>query len=160
METKQLVIGGKRARELYPTADAIWKASFEETFGKEYFSTNPKDRIKTFEDACEVLGIDPGTVWHQVDQPDEVAFKKLKVIVKALNFLGNGSKEWVPDYNNQRQYKWYPWWYLDSPGFRLDDVLYTHSGTGVGARLVFISEELAHYAANQFSGLYSDYLEL
>lgn len=158
-QTKQLVIGAQKARELYPTADATWKASFEETFGKDFFSMKPTERIKTVEDACEVLGIDLGTVCHNLDQPDEIAYKKLKVIVKALNYLANDNQIWLPDYNNTREAKWFPWFYMNQPGFRLGVVYCGSTGSGVGSRLVFKTEELAKYAANQFSGLYSDLFE-
>jgi hypothetical protein len=146
-QTKQLVIGGAKARELYPTADAIWKASFEETFGKDYFSLKPMDRIKTVEDACQVLGVDPGTILH----------KKLETVIKALNFLANGNKIWIPDYNNTNERKWYCWWWMNSPGFRLGAVACAFSDTGVGARLVFLNEELARYAADQFFSLFKEY---
>src|SRR5690349_14275173 len=117
-QTQQLVISGKDARKMYPTASTEWKATFEATFGKDYFSQKPTDRIKTFSDACEVLDINPLDIYNEDDQPDENAYRQLKVIVRALNFLANGSKEWVPDYNNSNQRKWYPWFYMDKPGFR------------------------------------------
>lgn len=119
METTELKIDGKEARDLYPTASTEWKSKFENTFGKDFFSVKPTDRIKTVENACEVLDLDPDDVWHEDDTVDEVAYKQLKVIVRALNFLSNGNKEWVPDYNNNSQRKWYPWFYLNEPGFRL-----------------------------------------
>lgn len=152
---QQLVIGGKDARKLYPSASAEWKATFEATFGKEFFSQKITDRVKTFADACLVLDIEPGSVWHPADEQDEIAYKQLKVIARALN------EGWEPDYNNNNQRKWYPWFYMDKPsGFRLFVVGYGRSATYVGARLVFKSEELARYAANQFLGLYSSYYEL
>lgn len=159
-QTKQIVVSGKIAREFYPVAPSEWKEILEASFGKDFFSLNPTDRIKTVDDACHVLGIDPGSVWHNSDQPDEVAFKKLKVIAKALNFLANENKVWVPDYNNTMEGKHYPWFWMNKPGFRLGDVRCDITGSGVGARLVFKTEALAKYAANQFSGLYSDLFEM
>lgn len=159
-QTRQLVIGGTDARKLYPTASPEWRAAFESSFGKEYFSQKPTERIKTFADACEVLGIDSGTVWHNVDQPDEIAYKKLKVVAAALNFLANDCKVWIPDYNNGREAKWYPWFYLNNPGFRLCGVGFDGTHSTVGSRLVFKTEEIARYAANQFLGLYSTLFEM
>lgn len=153
-QVQQLVIGGNDAKKMYPTASPEWKATFEATFGKEFFSQKITDRVKTFADACNVLGIDPDDVVHSADETDDQAYKKLKVIARALN------EGWEPNYNNDNQPKWYPWFYLDSPGFRLRGVRYGAPVTAVGARLVFKSEELAKYAANQFSGIYSDYLTL
>lgn len=152
-QVQQLVIGGKDARKLYPSASAEWKATFEATFGKEFFSQKITDRVKTFEDACEILGVDPDAV-DNYSEPDEKAYCMLKIIARALN------EGWEPDYNNESQRKWYPWFYLNEPGFRLRGCCYDFARTDVGARLVFKTEELARYAANQFQGLYSDYLEL
>lgn len=153
-QTKQLVIGGKNAKELYATASPAWKASLEATFGKEYFSQKITDRVKTLEDACEILGIQSTEVTCSYDESDDQAYKKLKIIARALN------EGWEPNYNDGNQRKWYPWFYLDSPGFRLDGCFCDVTGTLVSARLVFKTEELARYAATQFSGLYGDYLAL
>lgn len=155
---KQLVIDESTARKFYPKADSDFKAELVGAFGEAFFSQKPMDRVKSVEDACEVLGIDPDDVWQEYDKPDEIAYKQLKVITRALNFLANGNKEWVPDYNNSNQRKWYAWWWLNDPGFRLNDVNCDYTNTAVGARLVFISEELARYAATQFFGIYKDYL--
>lgn len=159
-QTKQLVISGKDARTLYPSASHEWKTALEASFGKDFFSQKPTDRIKTFSDACEVLGIDPGTIWHNVDKPDEIAFKKLKVVVTALNFLANDCKGWIPDYNNSREAKWYPWFYLNSPGFRLYGVVYDSTISGVGSRLVYKSEDGARHAFTQFEDVYKDIFKL
>lgn len=153
-QTQQLVISGKDARKLYPTASTEWKTTLESTFGKEFFSQKITDRVKTFADACEILGIDPDDAWHESDEQDEVAYKQLKIIARALN------EGWEPNYNDSNQRKWYPWFYLNKPGFRLGACYYGNSAAAVGARLVFKSEELARYAATQFQGLYSDYLQL
>lgn len=152
--TKALMIDEKDAKELYPTASDVWKRSLENTFGKSFFLQKITDRVKTFADACEVLDIDPDDVIHSADGADDQAYKQLKVIARALN------EGWEPNYNDTNQRKWYPWFYLNEPGFRLDGCDYGSSNTTVGARLVFKSEELARYAATQFQGLYSDYLEL
>lgn len=152
---KPLMMDEKDAKELYPTAAPVLKRALENTFGKEVFSQKITDRVKTFEDACEVICINQYCVWQDGDDNDEVAYKKLKVIARALN------EGWEPDYNNSNQRKWYPWFYMDKPsGFRLFVVYYDYSFTTVGARLVFKSEELARYAAAQFLGLYSNYYEL
>jgi hypothetical protein len=151
---KQLMIDERDARKLYPTASAEWKTTLESTFGKEFFSQKITDQVKTFADACEVLDIDPDDAWHESDEKDEVAYKQLKIVARALN------EGWEPNYNDTNQRKWYPWFYLNEPGFRLHVCYCGFSVTFVGARLVFKSEELARYAATQFQGLYSNYMEL
>jgi hypothetical protein len=151
---KQLMIDEKDARKLYPSASTEWKTTLESTFGKEFFSQKITDRVKTFADACEVLDIDPDDVIHSADEADDQAYKQLKIVARALN------EGWEPNYNDTNQRKWYPWFYLNEPGFRLNVCNCVYSRANVGARLVFKSEELARYAATQFQGLYSNYLEL
>ena len=64
--------------------------------------------LKTFEDACEKLSIDPtklpdvSGVLEEFAKPI-IAVYKLMIIYKAIN---NG---WRPDWNDYGQYKYYPW---------------------------------------------------
>lgn len=150
---KTLTIDDKDAKKLYPTASTEFKTVLESTFGKDFFSDKITDRVKSFEDACEVLGIDPHQVWIDGEDNDEVAYKSLKVIVKALN------EGWTPDWNNSNQPKYYPWFELKG-GFRLYDVSYYCGVSNVGSRLCFKSRELATYAATQFEDLYKQFFIL
>jgi hypothetical protein len=153
---KQLQIDGKKAKQLYSTASPEWKATFEDTFGKEYFSQKITDRVKTFEDACEVLGVGPSYSFNSTDSKDEIAYKKLKIIIQALN------EGWTPDWSNSNQKKWYPWMKWNGSGFGFSDSYcdYWATRTCVGSRLCFKSEELAIYAAKQFEAIYNDFLTL
>jgi hypothetical protein len=149
-----LKIDGKKAKKLYPTASPEWKATFEDTFGKEYFSQKITDRVKTFEDACEVLGI--ATSLSGTDTKDEIAYKKLKIIIKALN------EGWTPDWSNTNQRKWYPWMKWNGSGFGFSTSYCDRwaAVTTVGSCLCFKSEELAIYATKQFEAIYNDFLTL
>ncbi len=149
---KSLVIGEERAKEFYPSASKEFKAVLEDTFTKEFFFRKITDRVKTFEDACKVLGIDPADQYcDRHDSPDDIAYKKLKVIIRALN------ERWTPDWNDSNQAKYWNWFYFDSPGFRFDDADYDYANSYVGSRLCFRSEELAEYAAKQFLDLYKQF---
>lgn len=159
-QVQQLVIGKQDARKLYPTASAEWKVTFEATFGKDFFSQKPQDRVKTVEDACEVLGLDPDCLWDESEEADILAYKKLKVIVRAFNYLDNNNEEWLPDYDNSNEYKWKPWFYMNKPGFRLDAVGCGRAGSYAGSRLDYKSESIAKYGATQFLDLYRSYFEM
>lgn len=102
------------------------------------------DRVKTFEDACEVLGIKEPYKVHPVDQ--------LKTIATALN------EGWTPDWQNSNQYKYVPYFRHDGTAcvyYGYD--LWTASCNG-GSRLCFKSAELAKYAGEQFIDLYNEFL--
>ena len=152
METLQ--ISKTNVLKAFKNAKAEGKDLLSDLFGKEVLSGKITDRIKTFADACEAVREDPNQSKFNTGSADDIAYQRLKVVVRALN------EGWTPDWNNSNQYKWYPWFYLDKPGFRVGGATYDYTGTGAasGSRLCFSSEELAKYAANQFLDLYKDFL--
>jgi hypothetical protein len=152
---KTLQIDEKNAKRLYPTATAEFKATLEDTFGKEFFSQKITDRIKTFEDACQETGEDPNDLKFSTGTPDEIAYKKIKVVVKALN------QGWVPDYSNSNQRKWYPWFQFSGSGFRFFGAIYgcTFTDSSGGSRLCLPSEELAVHLGKTFISEFNQFLK-
>ena len=115
--------------------------------------------IKTFEDACKSIGVDPESVAIVYTTSEEfrkpiVAYNKLLIIYKAIN---NG---WKPDWNNLQQYKYYPWFEVLSSGLGFSYSYYYCDGasTAVGSRLCTDTSKKALYIAKQFEALYQDYL--
>jgi hypothetical protein len=114
--------------------------------------------IKTFEDACKKLGVDPEKLPGVTGLLEEfakpiIAAYKLMIIYKAIN---NG---WKPDWNNSDQYKYYPWFYVLSSGFGFSTAAYdcVSTSTCVGSRLCTDSREKALYIAEQFEAEYVEY---
>lgn len=152
---KTLEITQQKAAELYPSATGAFKDLLESEFGKAALSLDITQRVKTFEDACNIIGIDPGKFLCPCDTKDEAAFKKLKVIARALN------EGWQPDWTNGNQYKYYPWFDFSSgSGLAYDDYVRYYSRSSVGSRLCFKSRELAIYAGKQFTDIYADFMTL
>lgn len=154
---KNLQINEKTARELYPKASEEFKKVLEDSFGKEFFSQKITDRIKTFEDACELLNIDSSIGKLDSDSADIQAYKQLKIIVEALN------EGWKPNWNDSNERKWYPYFDMRTSsgfGFSHSDFGRWTSSTTVGSRLCFKSEELAEYAGKQFTEIYKQFLTL
>lgn len=121
--------------------------------------------LKTFEDACKILGIDPATVIApgtvQEDTAALVALAKLLIIVRAANRLVNEGKDWKPDWNDDDQYKYFAYFWMDdksSSGFQYDGFGYWGSVTVVGSRLAFKTSEAAEYIGNQFIELYKAFM--
>jgi hypothetical protein len=130
-----------------------FKQMFDDIVGKSPKKGDYTD-IKTFEDACEDQGVTPEQVISANDTPDETAYKKLKVVSRAIN------GDWKPDWDNSNQKKWYPWFNLSS-GLGFSDAVYDFDRTAasVGSRLCFESEGKAKYAGNQFLDLYKLFLK-
>ena len=96
-----------------------------------------------FRESCEGL------------EPDEVAYKMIKEIVKAFN------EGWVPDWTNSNEYKYYPWFKMGSPsggGFSCDDYVHGSAFSYVGSRLCYKSADLAKHSGQLFESIYKDFL--
>jgi hypothetical protein len=144
----------EKAKKLYPEVPEWFKEELIKEFGEAAFKKRKFNEIKTFEDACEELGISTAQFFG-TETSDEVAYKKLKVIIKAIN------EAWIPDWTNTNQMKWFPWFYLSSGfGFSRSYFNFDDSAASVGSRLCFETEEKSDYAARQFIDLYEEFLTL
>lgn len=133
-------------------------------FYKEEDYEEITDRVKTYEDACKVLGVEPINEQNAKAQgfrSEEIARRKLETIAAALN------EGWKPDWNNTDQYKYYPYFYIQenakgkgSAGLSCAPTHDTASLTAAhfGSRLCFYASRLARYAGNQFTDLYEQIL--
>lgn len=133
-------------------------------FYKEEDYEEITDRVKTYEDACKVLGVEPINEQNAKAQgfrSDEIARRKLETIAAALN------EGWKPDWNNTDQYKYYPYFYIQenakgkgSAGlsFAATSAAATNTAADIGSRLCFYASRLARYASNQFTDLYEQIL--
>lgn len=158
MQTLQ--INKDTAFKLYPGGSTEFKTILEETFGKEFFTQKITDRVKTFQDACDVVGVLPDNVktllaYNGIDSDmrASVAHMKLQIIARALN------EGWKPDWTKSSQYKYYPWFDFSSgSGLSFGVFVCHYSRSHVGSRLCFKSAELAKYAGQQFIDLYKEFM--
>lgn len=144
---------------------------------------NVMERVKTFEDACNELGIDHNE-WMQDKkelglEADVIAYLKLRIIAAALN------EGWQPQFTED-EYRYFPWFCLYTQS-EIDEmseedksrvvcrsnysasarggVAYasaggdsSYAGTVIGSRLAFKTRELAEYAGRQFVEIWADYV--
>lgn len=144
---------------------------------------NVMERVKTFEDACNELGIDHNE-WMQDKkelglEADVIAYLKLRIIAAALN------EGWQPQFTED-EYRYFPWFCLYTQS-EIDEmseedksrVVYrsnynadayggvagaytsydsSYSYTNIGSRLAFKTRELAEYAGRQFVEIWADYV--
>ena len=133
-------------------------------FTKEIEVTDITMKVKSYADACEVLGIQPMDEQQLKAagfRQDEIARRQLETIVEALN------EGWKPDWNDTNQNKYTVWFWIkpDKRGkgtaglafaytFYAPSYTYTH----IGSRLCFRTPTLARHAANTFTRLYEEIL--
>ncbi len=143
------------------------------------------ERVKTFDDAVEILGEEHPLVkeWNAVYtdkcSSDLIAYLKLRIITDALN------EGWEPQFTKEK-YRYYPWltMYTQEEWDELDEetkkggVLFggtaacgasagfvyasssyapSHARASIGSRLCFRTRDLARYAGRQFADLYADF---
>jgi len=116
-------------------------------------------KIKSFEDACKALGLNPESLPVVANLPEKdrksiIAYYKLTIIIRALN------EGWEPSWSDWNEYKYFNWFYIDSAGFGYAsaNLSATFANTYIGSRLCFKNDTLARYAREQFESLYFDYL--
>ena len=142
------------------------------------------ERIKTFEDACMETNVDIELFKNDADgwDADIVAYMKLRIIAEALN------EGWKPQFTTDeyRWYPWFTFWTEEelkekSEQWKKDHALWlfggnsylgancglasassssawSHSNSGLSARLAVKSEELAVYFGKQFISIWADYV--
>lgn len=117
------------------------------------------DHLKTWEDACQLKGIDPiDSLPFEEPKNDleEAVNGNFKMYIIAELLCG----DWVPNWSDTNEYKYYPYfkWSGSGFGFSYSSADYWGTGTHVGSRLVFPTEELAEYAGTQFINIYNKFL--
>jgi hypothetical protein len=116
--------------------------------------------IKTFEDACEKMNLNPlflpyvSMIPEGLRTPIIIQYK-LFIIFQAIN------DGWEPNWGDWKEMKYYPWFEIKSSGsgFAFADSDYDSTGAHscVGSRLCTNSSEKAIYIAKTFE---KEYIEL
>lgn len=144
------------AKKEYSNADSTGKAMLERIFSLKSFQSIT-ERVTTFEQACAEVGEDPNDPKFSTGPIDECAYRKLKVIYKAMN-------EGVElSFANGNQPKWRIWWEYDTntSGFRFDGSGYVSvtSYSAGGSRLCLVSEKLANHVGKYFAKEHNDFMK-
>lgn len=184
----QITINKENILNAYNQASGEQKALLENIFGKDMFQPKDiKERVKTFDDAVEILGndnqavIDYYAIADKTCTEDILAFAKLRVIAEALN------EGWKPKFDGD-ECRYYPWFYiytkeeyeeLDEDEKKKCRVVGRSSGSsganggGVfanasyasssshsfyGSRLAFKTRELGEYCGKQFIDIWEKFL--
>ena len=173
---ENIVLNKQNVEAAYKVADdntkVVLTALFGESAVKPVRPEDVRERVKSYEDACEELGMPVVTDWGDM-KIDEIAYAKLKTIVWALN------EGWVPDWEDSDQYKYWVWFNMSDLNDWYSRVVarscsYSSSYGGVacaycsyasaytssyyGSRLAFRTRDLAIYCGNTFASLWAEYL--
>lgn len=158
MKMEETKISKANAENAYKSAGKEGKTILENIF-PQWFKRKITDRVTSLLDAIEIVGVNEDVKrLLSYNGKDSVmlgakALASLTIINQALN------EGWVPDYNDKKEYKYYPWFeYKPGVGFSSGDCVCADARTCVGSRLSFKTSELAKYAGQQFESIYNDFL--
>ncbi len=113
--------------------------------------------LETFDDLCKLHGTTEQefieTCKARGDEPDEIAYKKIKLITKTFNT----AKINILD---TTQKKWFPWFWVSSSGlaFANSTYNYVNASAAVGSCLCFDSEEASDFAGKKFLKEWEDFI--
>lgn len=184
----QITINKENILKAYNQASGEQKALLENMFGKDMFQPKDiKERVKTFDDAVEILGndnqavIDYYAIADKTCTEDILAFAKLRVIAEALN------EGWKPKFDGD-ECRYYPWFYIYTKEeyeeldeeekkacrvvgrsgnysgaygglvFADADFASSRSHSYGGSRLAFKTRELGEYCGKQFIDIWEKFL--
>lgn len=154
MCTKELKVKKSDALKAWRNGNSESKILLENLYGADTFKNqNVTDRIQSFEDAMEETG--RPNVPDFSNLPEDMrtyheSLYKMTVIAEAIN------EGWTPNWDNDNERKWRPWFVMSPSGFAFDTSLCDRSLAiaGGSSRLCFKTEALATYAAKQFIDLW------
>lgn len=118
-------------------------------------------RVDSFEKACEYLEIKHAFACCPSDNKHHKAMVSLFKLVTIAE-AWNKADDFVPDYSNRNQYKYYPWFQYNDKAAGFVYAHTTNSATAatafVGSRLCFKTESRAKQFGEQFIDLWNDFL--
>lgn len=142
----------------HSTATASDKKSLEEAFGVTFFKSKITDIIKSLEDIYIYLDIN-----RELVIPFKNPSTKQERSINAMFDIQNISKvlngNWVPDWENTDEYKYYPYFKKQELSGWVVDGYHFGSYTAVLCfGYYFKTEKLALFAGKTFIETYIDYL--
>lgn len=116
-----------------------------------------REEIKTYKDACKVIGRKPRTYKDKHLN----LYEQLSTIIAALNFISNGNKSWTPKFD---YYYIYSWLYRKDEYNKTAGLFGLLSGGGLGASGAHVGTSLkikeredGNYITENFKELLQDW---
>lgn len=116
-----------------------------------------REEIKTYKDACKVIGRKPRTYKDKHLN----LYEQLSTIIAALNFISNSNKPWTPKFN---YYYIYSWLNREDVHNKSASLFYLHSNRGLDYSYAYVGNSLrikeredGNYIIENFKELLQDW---
>lgn len=155
---KTLVLDETTVKSIYKTASKSLKEKLEGKFGKKIFLPSLKERVNSIEDVYKELGRYMPTVNDYKFLPKEKRERALnsQYIDDIAELFNDG---WKPDFLNNNQYKYYPYFRKNSSGWFLCVVFGYNDGSSLGSGFYFKDKDTANLVVSKFMAIYSKVLD-
>lgn len=124
---------------------------------KQYFKINTFDlsNIKSFDDILKISGktLEDILIYKSPKTTREIrlnAFSKIELIKEVVN------QGWIEDWNNNNEYKYYPWFNFDSGGFRFYGSYSGYSGFDSGLAF-YKTKKISDFVGKTFLKEYKEF---
>jgi hypothetical protein len=115
------------------------------------------DDINSYEDGCEILQRQPDYRLQSINGK-YFAEHVLETLIEAVNFIDNSYKKWIPDFTNNNEYKYIPYFNKIGSGWLLCAVHYFLSDASGSVGLYYKNERTANIISKKFLSTYNIYL--
>lgn len=116
-----------------------------------------REEIKTYKDACKVIGRKPRTYRDKHLN----LYEQLSTIIAALNFISNGNKPWTPKFD---YYYIYSWLYREDEYNKTVGLFFLGSSGGLGSSYAYVGTSMkikeredGNYIMENFKELLQDW---
>lgn len=161
MSSNTLTLDKNKAIELHKNGTAEERALLEKLWGAASFQPDimeqleqAKDEDEAFAIICQVAKRDPARYVVTDDMDREIKYGVYCSMVALIaNVLNKG---WQPDWSDNRQYKYFPYFIHDPAGFGFSHSFthYVFTDANVGSR--FASASIAAFAGKRFVKLFTN----
>lgn len=152
----------KSAREEYKNASLAIKSLMEKSAPDGFFEVKSKsNRVDSIESALLISPPNEDMKSLLNYNGDNCFMVKARTYLQLLIIAEAIREGWIPDFDNENQKKWYPYFIKSGSGwaFRATRYDYTFTNATVGSRLCFPTQELAEYFGRQFIALHKIILQ-
>jgi hypothetical protein len=157
MCNETLTITKGNALKAFNEGTAGDKQLLNRLFGEKTFVRNLLETVFDFGAVCAEAGVNQRSYDLQPGMSDEekheLFARKMRLIYRVFN-----GPDWNPDFSNDKQPKYYPWFRFTGGGFVLGDVDYYYGYAYVSARLCAKNEAIVRHICKYFLNEYNDYL--